>query len=341
VARDVRPFGARRRLIAVTATALLVVASPTSAQSSDAYDALVDEYAAGRAINAITALAAWPLSAAAGAAATRGRALSIGRQRAAIMLHTETAYAFLAAGRKPDAGTHFTAARRILSSARGSRLDERVQMFERRWYALVASMYSSLGFLQDADLTVRDGMGLYARDARLHVMRGAIREMDMILAGGRQFQMLKWFDSAAADYLRAIAFDDTLASAHLRLGSVRFLAHDERCGAEFEAALARASDAVDRYLARLFLGAFAESQHRPDDAREHYEAALEAGPAYQSAYVALSRLEESVGRSARAQELAQMYAALPTKLDDPWWNFHLGGFDQSSLDWLRREARTP
>ena len=29
------------------------------------------------------------------------------------------------------------------------------------------------------------------------------------------------------------------------------------------------------------------------------------------------------------------------KQEDPWWNYHLGSFDQTSLVWLRREARTP
>lgn len=264
------------------------------------------------------------------------------------MLHTDTAYAYLLARGTADASTHLAAARRVLSAIRSRGApDERTRAFEARWFAFVASMYTAQGRLDEASLIVRDGFGLYPRDARLYVARGAITEMIATMnaadpRSGSQLQRNgRWFESAAADFLRAIAFDDTLAMAYLHLGWVRFTAGDDRSRGSFEAALERADDDRTRYLAHLFLGRFAERQNRLDDARLEYEAAATAGPAYQTAFVALSRVEEAMGHSARAQQLAHDYASIADKREDPWWDYHLGGFDSTTLDWLRREARTP
>src|SRR5262249_42426135 len=126
-------------------------------------------------------------------------------------------------------------------------------------------------------------------------------------------------ESASADFRRAIAYDDSFATAYLHLGWVRFVAHDDRSCVDFESALARAADDVERYLAHLFLGACDERRGALDDARSHYEAAMHLGSRYQTAYVALSRVNEALGRHARAQAIAREYASLDRKLEDPWW----------------------
>ncbi len=341
--------GASRGLIVVCVSLALplLAAASSIAQQNSGYDSLVDAYAAGRAADAVLTLGGWTRSAVGDAVSNSARRMTPARQRAAVMLHTDTAYAFLVARDLAGATMHLGAARRILSEMHAAgRADERTQAFEPRWFAFAASLYSAQGRLQDADLIVRDGMALYPRDARLHVMRGAIREMDGTLAAAaprasRQVRTGRWFESAAADFRRAISLDETLSPAYLHLGWVRMVAHDDRCGADFEAALAHAADDAERYLAHLFLGAFEEQRRRLDGARDQYEAALRAGPAYQTAYVALGRIEEALGHSARAQELARTFASLREKREDPWWDYHLGAFDQTTLEWLRREARTP
>ena len=335
-------------MIAAAVAAVLLTAAGSGAQGLSTYEGLVNQYAAGDAAAAVSTLVTWPMTTVTTDAANRSRLLPPARQRAAVMLHTDAAYVCLTVNRTADAATHVSIARRILGTLRATSLrDERAQMFEARWYAFVASMYTALGQLTQADLIVRDGLGLYARDARLHVARGSIREMNVAMtyveqSSGKEIaRASRELDAAAADFRRAIGYDATLAVAHLHLGWVRFLGRDDRSLHDFEAALEHASHERTRYLAHLFLGAFAERHDRLEDARREYEAALGIGPGWQSGFVALSRVEEALGHSARAQELARDYAARPAKPEDPWWDYHLGGFDQETLEWLRREAMIP
>jgi hypothetical protein len=348
MARVVRPFDAGGALIAsVIALALVLATSAEAAQQWDAYDALVDQYISGDAGAAIGAIQTWNGSTISAASNGRGRQLPPQKQRGAVMLHTDAAFAFLYNGRNGDSSTHLTAARRILSAMRSGRTDERTDIFERRWFAFVASVYTAQGKLDEASMIIRDGFALYPRDALLHVARGAIAEMSATLSepdrrsGNQLLRNARLFDLAAADYLRALAFDDTLTIAHLHLGWIRLLAGDDRCQRNLEAAAEHADNDRMRYLSHLFLGRFAEHQNRTDDARREYEAALAAGGSFQTAYVALSRLEESAGHAARARQLAQQYASLVDRAEDPWWDYHLGGFDATTLEWLRKEARTP
>jgi tetratricopeptide (TPR) repeat protein len=347
LASDLRGRGPGLALIAAAIAALLS-AAPARAQPSNSYIALVDRYAAGDATGALTELTRWSAAAAKKAVAEQADHLAPPRQRAAVMLHTDFAYAALVARATADASTHVGLARRLITAMKsGEGAGERARRFEARWFAFVASMYTAMAKLDVADGLVRDGLGLYPRDARLHVARGAIREMNATInaadprSGNQLSRNSRWFDTAAADYRRAIDYDDALAVAHLHLGWVRFVARDDRSGADFEAALARADDDDTRYLAHLFLGAFAERHDRLEEARTHYAAAMQVGVHYQTAYVALSRVEEALGHSARAQEYARSFASLAEHREDPWWNYHLGGFDQASLDWLRAEAHAP
>lgn len=346
MALALRRIDRSRRLIAV-ALGLLIVGSAATAQSPDGFSELVERYMQGDASAAVAAFARWPPDAVKRAGAAYAERMAAASQRAAVMLHTDAAYALLLSRSNQTASTHLTQARRLFAALKhGGHGDERTQRFEARWFAFVASMYTSQLQFDSADEFVRDGLVLYPRDARLLVARGAIREMGGTVDtadGGRAMVRgpRRWLDAAAADFRRALSFDDTLAVAHLHLGWVRFLQGDDRSSVDFAAALARADDDDTRYLAHLFLGAFAVGHERLEDARTHDEAALRLGPKYQTAYVALSNVEEALGRSARARELAHMYVGLRDKQEDPWWNYHLGSFDQASLIWLRREARTP
>ena len=345
MARLVRPVPRSHRLIACAL--LLFLAQPHSGAQGPTYDQIVDRYAEGDTAGAVMVLSTWAPAVVKSAANDRPRTMSAQRQRAAVMLHTEVAYALVQRSAIADASAHITSARRILSVMKAGLSDARAQAFERRWYAFVASLFTAYTRFDDAELTVRDGLGLYPRDARLHVARGVIREMSVTLFNpdpGSSIQLSRYarvLESASADFRRAIGYDDTLSAAYLHLGWVHFVSGDDRAGADLESALARADDNDTRYVAQLFLGAFEEHHERLDAARLHYEAALGVGPNYQTAFVALSRLEEALGHHSRAQELARAYASLRNRQEDPWWNYRLGGFDQSSLDWLRHEARTP
>src|SRR5262245_10293945 len=88
-----------------------------------------------------------------------------------------------------------------------------------------------------------------------------------------------------------------------------------------EAAVVDAPGDRVRYLAHLMLGGVAERDRRLEDARREYETALAAGPGFQSGYLALSRIEEAMGNSARARDLATQSAQLNKDDHDPWWDF--------------------
>jgi hypothetical protein len=347
MARGVRRLGLAGSLIAGAIIVLLAARSLTAQSASD-YGTLVDQYASANAGESIAALARFSPSAIATLSGTAARDMSTARQRAAIMLHTDAAYTLLMLDRTSAASVQTAAARRILTAMRSrAGSDTRMRAFEARWFAGVASMYTAVGRLDDASILIRDGFGLHPREPRLFVARGAIYEMNAALSpadsrvGNQLARNSRLFDSAARDFLRAIAYDETLAVAHLHLGWVRFTTGDDRGLASLEAALAHADDDRVRYLAHLFCGRFAERQNRIEDARREYEAAMAVGSAYQSAYVALSRIEETLGHSARARDLARAYSSLRDKQEDPWWDYHLGGFDAITFEWLRREARTP
>ena len=115
---------------------------------------------------------------------------------------------------------------------------------------------------------------------------------------------------------------------------------DSRAPADLEAALAQATDEGTRYLAHLFLGAVAEQRKDLEGARREFEAARAVAP-YQSSFVALGRIEETLGHGDRARQIAAEYAQLTVKLEDPWWDYRLGGFITGALTWLRQEARQP
>jgi tetratricopeptide (TPR) repeat protein len=143
---------------------------------------------------------------------------------------------------------------------------------------------------------------------------------------------------AVADYQRALSVDNHLALAHLHIGWLHLILGDNRAGSELEAAAADAATSRTRYLAHLFLGAFAERGKRLEDARREYAEALAAGPEFQSAFMALSRAEEALGNSRRARDLAEQCAQLRKVDADPWWDF-MASFDREALEELRQEAR--
>ena len=344
MAHGVRGRRRKRLLSAAIALAVLFFSRTTGAQSiGERYDALVAQYARGDQENAVLAFTRWS-RAETSAAIARADTSGGGPSRASVMLHTDTGIALLIAGATNHAVVHWNGAARQVSTMRNHRPDERAQRFASRWLAVIATVYTAHGMFGYAERTIRNALTWYSKEPLLYVARGALEEMRIGLtfvdqrSGYQITRRDRAYESAAADYRRAIKFDDRLAIAYLRLGWVHFTLHDDRARENFDAALARAADVRDRYLAHLFLAAAAERDNRLDEAQRDYEAAREAAPACQTPYIALTRLEGALGRTARAREIAASLTALPEKSNDPWWDFHLGGFDQVTLTWLRAEA---
>jgi len=342
-------------MIRICAAALLIVgvAPPCRAQDVEGYLAMARQYAAGQGDEATGRLAGWSQPAIAGASAIAVNTAGVRDLLAAAMLHTELANAII--DREPEtAQVHFNIAGTTLAAASG-RIGQRKRLepFVRRWYRFVASVYTSAELLNAAAVIVHQGLDAFPTDPGLLVARGAIIEVgvrkkfvpdwrrDTVFGASHRDQVEDAMNGAAAQYLRALSFDNHNAEAHLRLGWARLFMADGRAKPELDAAVADAQDDGVRYLAHLFLGGLAEREHRLEDALHEYESARTVGPDFQSAYVALSRIEQALGHENRARDLALEGLRLEKSgADDPWWD-HRIGFDRESLYWLRNEVRRP
>jgi tetratricopeptide (TPR) repeat protein len=349
MAHVVRRFGRTHQLIALISLALLR-AAPIAAQTSGDYPSLVEQYATGNDTGSMAALGRWSRPLVSNAVNAWASKLTPRQLVAAATLHTELA------SRVIDstpllASFHIGTARHLIDTlnAGGGRGRERGLAVKRRWYEFVVSLYTSRALLAEAERFALDGLADFPRDAVLWVALGAMQEMRLgfdepdlrgsLPDNGRAWTRLtKALESAGADFRRALAVDNGLAAAHLHLGWVHFILHDGRAADDLRAALAQPGDDGVRCLAHLFLGAVAERDKRLTEARQEYEAAQALGPAYQTPFIALIRVEEELGHHARARELAEAFAALPLKVEDPWWDYHLGSPDLAALAWLRHEA---
>lgn len=329
--------------------ALVFFNQPASAQSVETYAAIVDQYIAGDASGAVRRLA--PSTARLpGDVVSRARTFSDRQVRAAVMMHTELAAAWLVSGQPATAPVQVGNAQTLLGIlTEDTRRRASSQTFAIRWYAFATSLYAAQGLFDLAYRVHRDGLIAFPGAPDLYVALGTVNEAragvdrnggylnarDLSSNGVRRL-----LEAAASDYERALSADATLAGAHLHRGWVLHRLADRRASQELEAALERATDDGTRYLAHMFLGAVAEEGRDLERARREFEAALAIG-AHQASFVALSRVETALGHTERARALAVEYAQRTDKLEDPWWDYRLGGFINGGLTWLREEARRP
>jgi tetratricopeptide (TPR) repeat protein len=327
-------------------TVLALAPSSATAQPVDPYVAAVEQYAAGDEDGALNRLAA-DSGRISSAIVARMRTSTDRQVRSAIMLHTELAAVWLANGRAPQATLQINNARRLLSIlTEDTRRRAASEAFAIRWYAFTTSVHTAQGLFVAAFGIIRDGQSVFPKAAELCVARGAIYEMRGTLAySTRPFKgerltndMRRSFEAAAAEYERALSLDASLASAYLHRGWVRYQVGDNRAGEDLESALRAATDDNIRYLAHLFLGALAERNDDLETARGQFEAAHRLGP-FQTSAVALGRAEAALGHADRARAITAAYAQLPDRVEDPWWNYQLGGFEPGAITWLRAEAR--
>jgi tetratricopeptide (TPR) repeat protein len=336
--------------LAVVAT--LVFSRVASAQNPGTYVMVVDQYAAGDVSGAI-ALFANATPRLSGEIVTRMRALPDRQVRAAVVMHTELAAARIRSGDVSAAITHVANGQRLLGILTGdARRRAAAQIFAIRWYAFVTNIWAGQGRFDAAFASVRDGLNAFPGAADLYVARGCINEMRGSLVstdsgyafiGNRDrigLDRLRSMEAAAADFQRALGVDPALAVAHLHRGWIHHWLGDPRAAQDLDAALNGATDDGVRYLARLFRGAAAEVREDLAAARLEYDAARALG-GYQTAYVALGRVETALGHTERAREIAAEYSQLSEKTEDPWWEYRLGGFTAGALDWLRQQARRP
>jgi tetratricopeptide (TPR) repeat protein len=337
---------------------VFLVAGLTAQTTADraSYAALVDQYTRGNIDQALAGVARLPQS-----AVTDATRRYRDRLPAAAMLHTDFANNVIDA--TPSRATfHIEQARTLVRAMldRG-KSDPDAIAFARRWYEFVATIYIARTYLDEAARIIRDGLSQFSNDPILYVAQGTILEMQVVVrqpdlsivspnlrrvpsaptfnSGRRDNQTPRLLEAAAAEYRHALDFDAHQAEAHLRLGWVHLQLRDNRAPAELQQALADAGDAPTRYLAHLFLGAFAERERRWTDALREYDGARQADDRAASACVAASHIEDVVGHADRARQIALDCLQLPKTDDDPWWRYRLGAIDVDTLSWLRTSVR--
>jgi Flp pilus assembly protein TadD len=89
--------------------------------------------------------------------------------------------------------------------------------------------------------------------------------------------------------------------------------------------LEQSKDSWLLYLGRLFSGAACERLDRFEEAEAHYRHATELRPDAQSAMVALSYVQQRLGRIREATEALLPLATPAAQIaDDPWWEYYFG-----------------
>jgi tetratricopeptide (TPR) repeat protein len=347
---SVEPRLARRLTWLIPIAFLLAGRTPAVAQSIDQYVAMVDQYASGDEDGALRAIV--PTSGRIPSDVTAHmRTLSDRRIRCAIMLHTELAAVFLSSARSGPASVQISNAQRLFDIlGEDTRRRETARPFAIRWYAFATNLYAGQGLFVSALTLSRDGLSLFPNAPELFVARGTAFEMRATLimsvkapnAFGKPLSndVRRNFETAAADYQRALTVDPAMAFAYLHRGWVHLQLGDGRARADLEAALRAARDDEVRYLAHLFLGGADEQQGDLEAARRHFGAAHRLGP-FQTSAIALGRVETAMGHADLARSITAEYAQEANGVEDPWWNYQLGGFAPGAITWLRAEARRP
>ena len=336
-------------LVALLGT-LTSVHAGAAARDED-YTRLVTTYRGADIVAAVGEIARWPeerVKAARRDAKTSPEHMA----RALAMLHTEAAFALL-----PDrrADTHLSAAEAFVDALPG----RDVEGFVARWRVLAATYDVMPGRMPGAQVRVRRarGMGTHNRHAELMLVAlqeielrrrvgGRVRDEGTELVtvpsvGGSGLSGVEKGTALAPAYGRVVEMYPDFLAARLRWGWALFVNRSPNARAQLEQVAARATRPDLRYLAQLFLGAVAEREHRLDDARRAYEAAIAAVP-QQSALIGLIAVARALGDQPRlVQAVRTLQGLTAANGEDPWIYYNRGFTGDELLSELRAEAQRP
>ena len=334
---------------AVVAACLLLAfatAPPVTAAQDAAYLAVIETYASGNVLSAVSALAAWSEARVRSSPRLLRSESHAYLTKAAVMLHTEVAFE---KGADSLASTHLDVARSHLTALRDA---SSTDAFVARWHGL-AAIYHAMQHRYDAATTeLNRGRARGPALADLELLSAVLREVSIQFGEPNLRGAWSTFNTAVLQndlkaivsaYQRVVGrFPDSL-EARLRLGWALHLARSPstRARQELEHVARHAARADLRYLSHLFLAAVAERDRRLDDAWREYEAAHEAEP-HQSSLVALIGLASARGLTDRVAQLAAEMARMSAdRSDDPWLYYNSGFTGGGLLDLLRADARVP
>ena len=130
------------------------------------------------------------------------------------------------------------------------------------------------------------------------------------------------FRRAEALLRKALAADPSFVEARLRLGRVLARQEQDHEALTHLQVAAKADDQATAYYGHLFAGDATQALGRFDDARRHYERAIELFPESQAARLALGSVLRTTGDRAAALTAIEAMLRTPSRGpdDDPWWD---------------------
>jgi tetratricopeptide (TPR) repeat protein len=344
----------RRRCMLASLVVLILAPAASARQPGDEprdpYTLAVDAYRRGD-FAAAASIAEWP-----DAQLKRGTASLIvrsewRRMEAAAMLHTDLVIRQRVTETKAIL-VHMELAENLVRRLPAIAIAgaENAPQFRARWFELAVSLYMAMTEPYLAGDLVNHARRAVKPNAPLRTLSGAVEEMRAHIADGNLHdpQVIAAMTMSPArrglvlaerEYRAALALDPDYGLARVRLGRVLALRRQlKEAREELDRVANRESDDSLRYLAQLFLGALAESEHDYETARRAYTAAAETIPGAQSAIIALSFAESMLGREVQARTLlAGTLAEAAAAVDDPWSAYQNGFVSLIALRWLRQE----
>ena len=341
----------RRALAAAVLLAATAFAAATSAQtpSPPSYFDIVDLYRTAqfeRAVAALQRLGARDIELGVKALRTS----SVGRVRAAVLLHTEAA---MAARQRHDVEgwtRHYDIAADLIkrlgderaktevwrdpvsappAAALGGRVGPpRGASFVSTWRLLVIAVHESYGNVYRAVSEGKIARERGGDTAELLLALGAAQEMGWTWKhdGDRESPL---GDVVLAEelYRKALVLDGTLLEARLRLGRILTLRGHIEASLGLLRSIGGGDEAAFVYLARLFEGEALERGGRMDEAGRAYADAADAMPRAQSAAIAIAHLRHADSHRPDAAARIQSTMTDVEPLDaaaDPWYWYTRG-----------------
>lgn len=222
-----------------------------------------------------------------------------------------------------------------------------IRAFQERWYAFVTSVFIAELNPVPVRPLINRGLKIVGDSSRLRLLSGIAYEMSTYPYGTcpraecrvSEDQRARNLGLAAEAYRRASALDPHSPDAHLRLGRVLHLLGD-RDGArqELREAERLGNRAELLYLVALFRADLSQQDGDLQTAANEAEHAVNLGPLYQSARIALAHVSDRMGMADRSRKVVDELLHLP-EVGDPWWEFRQPAEDLDSLEWLSTYVR--
>jgi tetratricopeptide (TPR) repeat protein len=272
----------------------------------------------------------------------------------AALMHTEMA--LRAVPRSTEEVSHLNWARQLLRLLDGQLID---QSFRHDWFVAVAAhLHGQFRFVELHDY-LSEATRAFPDEAEIPFAWGLLREaqtsphLAVVAAGlpGRTETFLGPFPDrrgalreAEQYFRRALARDDTMLEARVRLGHVLDLrGRPDDALDTLAVARAQIGDRRLAYLASLFTGDILERRGRLNDAIEAYRSAEAAYPGCQAGAIALSHATREAGDRGEAERLVRqiLRGAAGEQCEDPWllYDFGLAPQADALFDRLRAKVR--